>query len=387
MKKASASVPRFTYVELENWRNFTRVQTPLQRRVFLVGANASGKSNFLDVFRFLRDIVSVGGGFQAAVARRGGVSKLRCLFARRYPELGLLVHVGTDEAPDEWKYELRFNQDQQRRVTLTREFVAHGGRTLLERPDKDDRHDPQRLTQTHLEQINVNREFRVLAEFFSEVKYLHVVPQLVREPERSTGKRDDPYGGDFLEQVARVSEKTRNAWLRRIRDALRIAVPQLQELELWRDPARGTPHLRSRFQHWRPHGAWQGEDQFSDGTLRLLGLLWATLDGRGPLLLEEPELSLHPDVVRVLPQMFARMQNRTGRQLLISTHSSEMLSDEGIGADEVLLLIPGAEGTAVQVAADLDQIRELVAAGLSLSETLIPRTRPEKVEQLTLFGK
>jgi hypothetical protein len=214
-----------------------------------------------------------------------------------------------------------------------------------------------------------------------------VVPQLVREPERSTGKRDDPYGGDFLEQVARVSEKTRKAWLRRIRDALRVAVPQLRELELWRDPARGTPHLRSRFEYWRPHGAWQGEDQFSDGTLRLLGLLWSTLDGRGPLLLEEPELSLHPEIVRVLPPMFARMQNRTGRQLLISTHSAEMLSDEGIGADEVLLFIPGPEGAEVRAAEGLEQIRELAAAGLSLSEALIPHTRPEKVEQLALFGK
>jgi hypothetical protein len=95
---------------------------------------------------------------------------LRCLFARRYPELRLLVRVGPDDAPDEWTYELRFNQDRQRRVSLTREFVAHGGHILLDRPDSEDRHDPQRLTQTHLEQINVNREFRALAEFFSEVK-------------------------------------------------------------------------------------------------------------------------------------------------------------------------------------------------------------------------
>ncbi len=387
MKRASASVLRFTYVELENWRNFTRAQAALRRRVFLAGANASGKSNFLDVFRFLRDIVSVGGGFQAAVGRRVGVAKLRCLFARRYPELRVRVEVGTDEEPDAWTYELRFNQDQQRRVALTREFVAKGRQVLLERPDDEDKRDPQRLTQTHLEQINVNRDFRALAEFFSEVRYLHVVPQLVREPERSIGIRDDPYGGDFLEQVARVSEKTRKAWLGRIRDALRVAVPQLQELELWRDPVRGTPHLRSCFQHWRPHGAWQGEDQFSDGTLRLLGLLWAALDGRGPLLLEEPELSLHPDVVRMLPQMFARMQNRTGRQILISTHSPEMLADEGIGVDEVLLLIPGEEGTQVRPAEGVEEIPRLVGAGLKLSEAVIPHTRPEKVEQLTLFGK
>ena len=41
-------------LNLQSWRNFTEVEVDLQRRVFLVGPNASGKSNFLDVFRFLR---------------------------------------------------------------------------------------------------------------------------------------------------------------------------------------------------------------------------------------------------------------------------------------------------------------------------------------------
>ncbi|HET6382886.1 MAG TPA: AAA family ATPase [Armatimonadota bacterium] len=52
-----------TRLYLENWRNFTHVDVPLAQRVFLVGPNASGKSNLLDAFRFLHDIVSVGGGF------------------------------------------------------------------------------------------------------------------------------------------------------------------------------------------------------------------------------------------------------------------------------------------------------------------------------------
>jgi hypothetical protein len=387
MKKSPASVPRFTRVELENWRNFIHVSAPLQRRAFLVGANASGKSNFLKVFRFLRDICTVGGGFQAAVANEGGIGKLRCLFARRKPDVRIRVDVGTDDQPDAWTYELQFSHDHQRRPVLKREFIARAGRTVLERPDRRDKKDPQRMTQTYLEQVNVNREFRGLAEFFAAVHYLHVVPQLMREPDRFRDRRDDPYGGDFLEQVARVPPKTRKAWLRRIRDALRVAVPQLEEFELWRDPARGTPHWRARFQHWRPHGAWQSEGEFSDGTLRLLGLLWATLDGWGPLLLEEPELSLHPEVVRRLPQMFARMQARTGRQVLISTHSAEMLTDEGIGLDEILLLIPGDEGTLIRLAKEVDDVRALASVGLNLSEALLPHTRPEEVEQLTLFGK
>ena len=59
---------RITRLHLENWRNFARVDMDLDGRVFLVGPNASGKSNLLDSFRFLRDIVTVGGGFERAVS-------------------------------------------------------------------------------------------------------------------------------------------------------------------------------------------------------------------------------------------------------------------------------------------------------------------------------
>jgi len=376
---------RFTHVHLGNWRNFVRTDVDLQRRAFLVGPNASGKSNFLDVFRFLHDIVSVGGGLEEAVRKRGGVSALRSLAARRDPNIAIMIRLGNDGEEDAWEYELRFTQDILRRAVIKKERVAKAGEEKLNRPNDEDNKDPERLTQTYLQQVNVNREFRDIAEFLGSVRYLHIVPQLVREPERSVGRRHDPFGGDFLERIASTPEKTRKAWLRRISDALRVAVPQLSEVELQRDE-RGTPHLRGKYEHWRPQGAWQNEEQFSDGTLRLMGLLWVTLDGSGPLLLEEPELSLHPEVVRFIPQMFARAQRRSGRQVLASTHSSELLRDDGIGLDEVLLLIPSSEGTAVRAANTVNEVRVLLEEGMSLPDVVIPNTRPLKAEQLTLFG-
>ncbi len=386
MKESQSKPLRFTHFHLENWRNFTRIEVDLQRRVFLVGPNASGKSNFLDVFRFLHDIASVGGGFQEAVRRRGGVSDLRCLAARRYSDLVILAHLGTEEKPDIWEYELQFSQDNLQRPTIRKERVTYNSRELLIRPDENDREDPERLTQTYLEQVNVNRDFRNVTEFFASVRYLHVVPQLVRDPERSVGKTDDPYGGDMLEQIAHTPEKTRNSRLKRILGALKFAVPQLTELELARDD-RGTPHLRGKYEHWRPQGAWQSEDQFSDGTLRLLGLLWSLLDGSGPLLLEEPELSLHPEVVRFIPQLFARTQSRSGRQIVVSTHSPDLLRDDGIGLDEVLLLVPGEEGTTVRVARDYKDAPRLLREGLSLAEVVLPHTVPASAQQLTFFDE
>ena len=377
---------RFSSIHLENWRNFVRAQTDLQRRIFLVGPNASGKSNFLDVFRFLHDLVSVGGGLEEAVRKRGGLSRLRCLAARNPSDVVVEVSLGNGDASRLWEYELRLTQDKKERPLIKRERVALNGSDLIVRPNADDKADTERLTQTYLQQVNVNRQFRAVADFFASVRYLHIVPQLVREPDRSAGRRNDPYGGDFLEQVARTSDKPLRARLRRIQNALKVAVPQLKELELWRD-ARGTPHLRGKYEHWRPQGAWQTEEQFSDGTLRLLGFLWVLLDGTGPLLLEEPELSLHPGVARFIPQLLARMQSRTGRQVIISTHSTDLLRDDGIGLDEVLLLTPSEEGTSVKPAGELKDIRTLLESGrISLVDAVIPHTRPMHAEQLMLFA-
>jgi hypothetical protein len=84
--------------------------------------------------------------------------------------------------------------------------------------------------------------------------------------------------------------------------------------------------------------------------------------------------------------MFARVQRRTGRQIILSTHSPDLLRDDGIGLDEVLLLRPGAEGTEVKPAGAFDEIRDLLQGGLTLADVVIPKTRPDKAEQLTLFG-
>jgi predicted ATPase len=376
---------QFTHVKLENWRNFLQVDVALRRRIFLVGPNASGKSNLLDAFRFLRDIADPQGGFLRAVQLRRGVSQIRSLHARRYPNVVIEVAVELDE-PAIWTYRLEFTQNNQRQPVIRRELVRQGDQVLLDRPDAEDREDASRLSQTHLEQVNANKSFRVLQDFFARIQYLHIVPQLVRDPSRSVGLSRDPYGGDFLEQIARTPKKTQESRLRRITEALKVAVPQLEKLQLDRDD-RGVPHLKGLYKHWRPNAGWQTEEQFSDGTLRLLGLLWVLLDGAAPLLLEEPELSLHPEVVRYIPPMMARLGRKAGRQILVSTHSQNLLEDEGIAPEEILMLEPTQEDTKVFVASEDGQVSALVENGESVAEAVIPQTAPQRVEQLAFFGE
>jgi recombinational DNA repair ATPase RecF len=46
---------RFTRVLLRNWRNFRDAEVALQRRAFVIGPNASGKSNLLDALPSRRE--------------------------------------------------------------------------------------------------------------------------------------------------------------------------------------------------------------------------------------------------------------------------------------------------------------------------------------------
>ena len=382
-----------TRVKLKNWRNFRDVDIALGPRAYMIGANASGKSNFLDVFRFLRTIAQTeGGGLQKALKDRGGLTKLRSLHARKDPEVRIEIELSdslSDSAPT-WCYTLAFKSEGkgQQRVLITQETVTHRDRgQLLSRPEAPhDLSDPARLTQTHLEQINNNADFRKLAEFFAATTYLHLVPQLLKYGDEISGRilESDPFGQGFLQRIAQTSPRTRKARLDRIQKALEIAVPQFSELEFEQDQVTGRPHLKANFKHWRVHGSWQREDQFSDGTLRLLGLLWALQEGDGLLLLEEPELSLNDGITEHIPLIIDRVlrKGKTSRQVLISTHSDKLIA--GLGDPHAVLLIePSNNGSIIR--GPLPEEINALEHGLNPAEVLLPKTRPEQIDQMGLF--
>ncbi len=382
-----------THLKLKNWRNFREVDVPLRERTYLLGANASGKSNLLDVFRFLRDVSKPqGGGLQKAIFDRGGIQKLRCLHARKDPEVRIEVHLAktAGDLSPVWRYVLGFKPEGKgaQRSLISVEQVWQGGKRILNRPDKEDESDVMRLTQTALEQIQVNAKFRDLPNFFGAITYLHLVPQLLKYSDLIGGQRleDDPFGQGFLERVAQTPQKTRDARLKKIEKALALAVPQFKELRFVPDRTNGRPHLEAMYTHYRPNAGWQREEQFSDGTLRLLGLLWVLLEGDSLLLLKEPELSLNDAIVREIPRLLQRIQRdkkRRSRQVLISTHSEALLSNPGIDARGVLLLEPGQEGTSVRPVNDKESMS--LDSGLSVAEVVLPKTHPKAAEQLGLW--
>lgn len=378
------AINRISKVELRNWKNFLKVDVALQDRAFLIGPNAVGKSNFLDALRFLRDLVLPGGGLAKAIASRGGLPRLRSLHQKgKDSDVSIAVAL-LDEGKGTWRYALRFNQTRGQEfphvthevVEFLRADAGASSATLLQRPDPADKKDPARLTQTALEQTIANKEFREIAQLLRKILYLHLVPQLIREMQHAPEHllADDPLGRDLLDRMKATSARTRGSRLRKIAEALKIVSPQFDSLDLY-DDRRGRPHLRVKFAHWRGHAANQDETQMSDGTLRLIGLLWAMQERSGPLLLEEPELSLHSGFMEQFAPLIHRAQRAAGgRQVILSTHSEHLLRDEGIGADEVLLVQPAEEGSEIVVGADVEAVAALMTAGIPASDAAYPRS-------------
>ena len=370
---------QITHVTAHNWRNFKNLDFAVADRLLIVGPNAAGKSNLLDLFRFLGDISRPGGGLSAALEARGGLSRARCLFARNNHKGELAITVDLRDGEDEWRYELAIKGKKggHNRPIVVREIVTRNGSELLSRPDANDDRDPDQLTQTHLEQISANREFRPIAEYFAKANYFHLVPQMIRYPQAG-GASPRAFGSSMIADMNATPVRTRQAWFRRIERALQSAVPGFETLRLEVDKA-GQPHLIAGYRNWRRNPSEQNETDFSDGTLRLIGLLWTIISSPangGVLLLEEPELSLNAAVVQKLASLLAMAQRGTSMQVILSTHSPELLDDEGIRPGEVLVLQVTSDATVANQLSEISEVEAQISADLPLSEVVAELINP-----------
>lgn len=365
---------RLARLHLENWRSFRVLDVEIGSRLFLVGGNASGKSNLLDGLHFLGDVAV--DGLQSAVRDRGSVFSLVNFSAGGRP---LVLETVLTAGDDEWQYrlELDLHVDGRGRTPIRAEQVTRNGEVVLSRPGSLDDADAPSLVQTHLEQMGMNTDFRPVADFFASVRYFHPVPQAMRaQTPLSRRNVADPYGGTFIEDLARIDEDTRERRLARVRTVLAQVVPGMEHMA-WAELPGGSRHLLSDGCAASP--STYTEESFSDGTLRLVGMLWqlaAAAESAHLLLLEEPEISLQPAVVRQLPGLLAGALGESDGQVIMSTHSPQILDDETVGADQVLVLDASTGSSRGLLLSDISAVTPEIEAGLPLSDAVESLSRP-----------
>jgi len=355
---------RFTRLKLTHWRNFDSLRLSLGPRALFFGPNASGKSNLLDALRFVSEIALPDGGLGRAVARRGG-RFLRSQHAPPGTDFKIEIEAELDD--EAWAYGVAVSLDKAGLPRVRSETVAQGRRRLLRRPEADDRREPLRLTQTHLEQASTSAAFQPLLEFLRSVRSF----------------RGPVAPGELLRSALALQKRPREARLRRCLELARAVLPRLERLTVEHDEA-GVPQMMARLDRGKA-ATWFPTDQLSASTARLLALLWEATHGDGPLLLEEPEQGLHPEATGRLLELLASAAPKGGRQLLVSTHAERLLDDARVSPAEIFLLNPTSEGTHIEVASDDTQIRATATAEEPLGPIVAARTSPDRAGQMPLF--
>ena len=355
-----------TRLSLQNWRNFVEVDVPLRQRTFIVGPNASGKSNLLDAILFLRDVLNEAGNLHSALECRGGFTNVRSHYNSNAQVTTIAVELDECAWPDhaEWRYALQFAEDPTAPggARLVSEELRRNGQVCVRSPDANH----SALTSCG-DWRRVNADLQRVAETLSSIRYLNGVSTLPHSSRAYTPANS----ATIIHQIANADPVEREHKLEQVRHALQTLLPEITSLQIHQNEDAQSPRLMVTHKQWcagEPLDA-----QFSDGTLSLIAILWSLLETEGPLLIEHPENSMQTAILPHLAWAFARSGDPPHRQVLATTHAFDLLFDDGIAPEEVLIVTPSAGGSTVATGDDDVSAVAVAQAGGSAGELLIGR--------------
>jgi type I restriction enzyme M protein len=376
-------------VSLKNYRSIERAEVELAQFTVLVGPNGSGKSNFVDALVLASEL-----GFDAAsaVQRRGGLGAIRrwglpadeavqvrlrgseskAQLDSRYSEQSFSL------VPDEgarWKF-----HDEIFQVTNDEGKVAirftRTERRIVDLPDIPWTHPSLPPTTS----VMLYARQMVPWDVF-QVRRLNLDLDRMRAPQPPGDAETLLENGSNLASVLRRLRSEDERGFTFILAVMKRLVPGLEDIFI--EEAGGF--LISRFSQRQPSGvALFTASNMSEGALRALGILVAaqTLAVAPPsaqplppevLVVEEPEVSIHPGAAALLFDVLKRASQRGF--VLVTTHSPELLD---AAQDEEILVCRYRDG-ATHVGPLATAQREVVREGLfSLSE--LARSEPLRIE-------
>jgi predicted ATPase len=364
--KTFSETPRFKELSIQGFRRLYDVQFSLRPLSVMIGANGTGKTSILDVLSLLAN--SAQGKLTESITDLSGLGSVLTYDKAEELHLGISMSVPAHEPleyslrlqPQGVAYAIIEEKLSQRRAGYAQPFLhidSHGpdikyfeaDQRKLQRPTWE--HKP---LETSLSQVpKMFREPEDFRNRLSSSTFYHVLnvdPRSpVRLPQSMRPATLPGRNGEELVACLYYLRETERDRFDAIEDALRAAFPRFDRLD-FPPVAAGTIAL-----------AWRETDfsrplylhQLSEGTLRFLWL--ATLlqsPGLTALtLLDEPEVSLHPELLGLLADLLREASNRT--QLIVATHSDRLI--RFLQPNEILIMDSTDDGmTTLKWANELD---------------------------------
>ncbi len=366
-------------IEIRNFRSLEHVKATLAPFTVVVGPNSSGKSNFVDAFAFARDIAT---DASHAIQNRGGIASIRRWSPTRSLDITIDVRIGVrkdfaniyaghvftlaSKKDGIWSF-----KREEIRICRNKESIV-----LRQRPGTGRMHAGLELDETVSAMLTTPQwtpgsHVPTLPDLRS-VHRFRLEPEGMRRPQVATERtRLDESGSNLA--IAVQSLRAQPAKWAIVLDAMRKIIPSLTRIE---DAVVGR-YMSLRFFQARPAGneAEFTATEMSEGAIRALGILVAAqqMQPRELLILEEPEVAIHPGAAGVLFDALKAASRHSN--VLITTHSPELLD---AASDEEILVCDYRKGVTEVGPLDKRQ-RKLVRDGLfSISE--IMRAEPLRID-------
>jgi predicted ATPase len=313
---------RLDRIRIAGFKSIRDQTLDLQPLNVLIGANGAGKSNFIEVFRLLHEIFSQ--GLQLFVARSGGADRLLHFGGKVTEEILVHLHFGSNA------YRCQLVPAVDGALIFADERVA------FKNPGDDRVYDVSLGTGGHRESF--------LKEESEEPWKASIPPDVAAAPRgwkvyhfhdtspsarvKQIGDVDDnvalrPDAGNLAAFLYRL-QVTGPGTLRNIVDTTRLVAPFFGGLDL--RPDRLNPGKIKLEWHEKESDTYFDAHALSDGTLRFLCLATLLLQPAPPttILIDEPELGLHPYAVTVLADLLRSAAERT--QVIVSTQSVTLVN-------------------------------------------------------------
>jgi predicted ATPase len=318
--------PRFdiTRVRLRNYKSIESCDVELGPLTLLVGPNGAGKSNFLDALQFVADALNT--NLENAIQERGGMSELTYLDSESF---SIVVAFTVDGSPGVYDF------------TVGR-VAGDGYVTLREGLIEGDLGAPREsLEAAEWEELQLSLGLRARRDEFGRsalrglrsYRTFRPNPGEMIQPRKSDDSSELRGDGANIAHILTLLEADGPADKQRIDDYLGLVVPDLIGVDGRRidsfETLRFRQNLPARGQLREFHAT-----SMSAGTLRAAGVLTALFSGTGVVGIEEPESALHPAAVGVLMDALRDASDR--RQVLVTSHSSDLLEVPGIQRSEIV---------------------------------------------------
>lgn len=324
----------------KKFRSLWDIDVTLGPLTVLVGPNGAGKSNFVDVLRFVRDALR--NGLDSALIDRHGISAIRHWSPKGRPfdvEIGLELRAPKFEGEysftlgSERRGEFRVKVEACRRANklgrIETEFETHQGSWLKTYQGLSATVQPTVLV---LPLASGLEPFKPLYDFLVDMGFYTIFPNVLREPQKPGNPHPlDEHGENLASVLRNFLKKRDSSWLPDLRSSLGIVVEGLKDFQV--SQVGGYLVVKLKHDANGDRAPTFELSQESDGTLRLLGLLVALYQDppRTLLVMEEPELNIHPGAMGLLCDVLREAARRS--QILITTHSPDLIAR--FGADEL----------------------------------------------------